>query len=192
MSTELTTIALQDQALADVGLSRAQARVLADTICKDATQNELVLFANVCRSKGMDPFSGQIFMVKRDGKVTFQTGIDGFRSQAEASGSYAGNDEPVFEYGGDKKPTKASVTVWKMVEGVRVPFTASARWDEFCPSGKMDFIWKAKPHVMLGKCAEAQALRRAFPKQLARALHQGRNGARGAAHRDSRPGGGPA
>jgi hypothetical protein len=48
-----------------------------------------------------------------------------------------------------------------------VPFTASARWDEFCPSGKMDFIWKAKPHVMLGKCAESQALRRAFPKQLA-------------------------
>jgi hypothetical protein len=97
-------------------------------------------------------------------EFTAQTGIDGYRLTAERSGGYAGSDEPTFD--NEEKPRKATVTVYRLVNGVRCPFTASARWDEFFPGEKQGFMWKKMPCVMLGKCAEAQALRKAFPAEL--------------------------
>src|SRR6185436_4664855 len=109
-----------------------------------------------------------------------QVGIDGFRATAEKTGKYAGNDDAVFdgeqviEYTvGEKKdkktvtaPNKATVTVYKIVEGVRYPFTATARWSEYYPGGRLAFQWHVRPFLMLGKCAEALALRKAFPALL--------------------------
>jgi len=105
-----------------------------------------------------------------------QVSIDGFRSIAESSGAYAGNEDPIFEgeteieYGKDKKkltvPNTAKVTVYKIVEGQRYPFTATARWSEYYPGEKMGFQWHIRPYLMLGKCAEALTLRKAFPKLL--------------------------
>jgi hypothetical protein len=65
-----------------------------------------------------------------------------------------------------------------MVEGTRVPFTASARWkeyvqekDEYEDSRKTGkkvpaAMWAKMPYLMLGKVAEALALRKAFPNDL--------------------------
>lgn len=149
----------------------AQVEVLKRTVCKDATPDELAFFGQVCRAKKLDPFGQQIFLVKRNDRdggktLSIQTGIDGFRAIAARSGEYAGNDEPKFEYEGNAKtPSKASVTVYRLIQGQRIPFTASAYWAEFYPGEKMGFMWRSKPHVMLGKCAEAQALRKAFPNE---------------------------
>ncbi len=149
-------------------LNAEQKAILKAVICKDATDQELNFFAQVCAAKQMDPFSGEIYMIKRKGKPTIQTGIDGFRAQAERSGYYAGSDKPVFIFDDNGRPTQASVTVYKMVMGARIPFTAEIWWDEFYPGdGEPGFMWRAKPKLMLGKCAEAQALRKAFPRQLA-------------------------
>ena len=63
-------------------------------------------------------------------------------------------------------PNKATVTVYKMLEGQRLPFTATARWSEYYPGEKIGFQWRTKPYLMLGKCAESLALRKAFPKLL--------------------------
>jgi hypothetical protein len=63
-------------------------------------------------------------------------------------------------------PAKATVTVYKAVAGQRCPFTATARWDEYYPGGKKGSQWHKMPYLMLGKCAEALALRKAFPKLL--------------------------
>jgi hypothetical protein len=60
---------------------------------------------------------------------------------------------------------EARVTVYRLVQGQRGAFSATARWTEYKPDE--DFMWKKMPHVMLAKCAEALALRKAFPKQLA-------------------------
>lgn len=173
MTTTAIQATQQPGALAlATGLSQEQVNILKRIICKDATDDELLLYVHRCKTVGFDPLGGQMHMVKRkdhktgNSAVAFQTGIDGFRSIADSTGEYAGNDDPVFEEGSGKFPTKATVTVFRMIQGQRVPFTASARWDEFFPGDAMGFMWKKMPHVMLGKCAEAQALRKAFPKKL--------------------------
>lgn len=163
--------------LNELQLDRPKIELLKRTIAKGATDDELLMFINVCRGLGLSPFLKHVHLVKRwDSKLkqevaTVQVGIDGFRSIAEETGAYAGNDDPVFEgeieVGKAKVPEKATVTVRKVVQGTAYDFTASARWDEFFPGDKLGFMWKSKPHLMLGKCAEAQALRKAFPKVLA-------------------------
>lgn len=147
-----------------------QVDLLKRTICKDSTDDEFKLFLHVARRAGLDPFARQIHAVRRwndkAGRydMIIQTGIDGFRLTAERTGKYAGSDDPVFD--DEKKPTRATVTVYKMVDGVRCPFSATARWEEYFPGDKQGFMWRKMPCVMLGKCAEAQALRKAFPMEL--------------------------
>jgi phage recombination protein Bet len=147
-------------------------------IAPDLNPHELRLFAMVAYRSGLDPFAKQIYATKRDGRVTFQTGIDGFRSTAERSGEYDGQDEP--EYGPtcsckdapQPHPEWASVTVYRQRPGhERRGQTARAYWHEYKPapgrSGNADAQWKKMPRLMLGKCAEALAFRKAFPYVLA-------------------------
>lgn len=147
-----------------------QLEILRNTVFKGLDDAEMQFAAQVCNRTGLDPFTRQIHFVKRWNKkekrhdIAIQTGIDGFRLQAQRSGEYAGSDDPIFD--NEDQPKKATVTVYRIVQGVRVPFTATARWDEFCPQGEQDFMWRDKPCVMLGKCAEAQALRKGFPAEL--------------------------
>lgn len=165
--------------LSELKLDAGKIQLLKNTIAMGATDDELKMFINVCTGMGLSPFLKQIHMVKRwNSKLgrevaSIQVGIDGFRSIAENTGAYAGNDDPVMGEDievGDKfkftAPSKATVTVYKMVQGAKCEFTATARWTEFYPGDKIGFMWKKMPNVMLGKCAEAQALRKAFPKVL--------------------------
>ena len=141
-----------------------QVDLIKSQIAVGATDNELKLFLHVADKSGLDPLSKQIYFIKRSGKMTIQTAIDGFRAIADRTGQYIGSNDPIFE-GSEKVPLKATVTVCKVVQGVVGSFTASARWSEYYPD-KNAFMWDKMPHTMLGKCAEALALRKAFPAQL--------------------------
>lgn len=163
-------------------LTRPQVNLMKRTIAKGASDDELKMFIQVCKGANLNPFLKQVFLVPRwDGKEgrevrAIQVSIDGFRSIAESSGAYAGNDDPIYagekeiEYGKDKKklmvPDQATVTVRKLIGGQVCEFTATARWPEYYPGEKMGFQWHIRPYLMLGKCAEALALRKAFPKLL--------------------------
>ncbi len=138
--------------------------LLKRTLCQGATNDEFALFVAQCKRTGLDPFSRQIYLVKRKGKMVIQTGIDGYRLIADRTGKYAGNDDPTFD--NEQNPGKASVTIYKIVDGVRCAFTASARWDQYYPGKDQGFMWEKMPNLMLGKCAEALALRKAFPQEL--------------------------
>ena len=152
----------------EMGFTTAQIDLIKKQIIPGATDDELKLFLNVCHRTGLDPFARQIYAMKRFSKgqdrYDFQVSIDGFRVVAEKTGCYAGNDDPVFDI--EEAPQKATVTVYKIVNGIRCPFSASARWSQYYPGEKQGFMWKKMPHVMLGKCAEALALRKAFPNVL--------------------------
>lgn len=135
------------------------------TIAKGASNDELELFLYHCRKTGLDPLARQIYLVKRSGSATIQTGIDGYRLVADRTGKYAGNDD--YEYdNAEERPQWAKARIWKIVEGVRCPFEATARWSQYFPGDSQGFMWKKMPHLMLGKCAEALALRKAFPAEL--------------------------
>lgn len=144
----------------------AKIDLIKQTVANGATNVELELFFHQARRTGLDPLAKQIYFVKRQGKGTIQVGIDGFRLIADRTGAYAGSDEIVYGPLEGKYPSFASVTVYKFVQGMRCPFTATARWAEYYPGDQQGHMWRKMPHTMLGKCAEALALRKAFPADL--------------------------
>lgn len=156
--------------------STEQIRILAETVAKDCNQNELAFFLNVAKLKRLDPFSGQIHVVKRwdsalgANKITVQVGIDGYRVIASRTGDMAGIDEPIYNAEDEPNPQTAKVTVYRYGRNdEKIPYTATARWSEYVQTkkdGGVNHMWKTKPYLMLGKVAEALALRKAFPDEL--------------------------
>lgn len=160
-------------------LKKEQVELIKRTIAEGATDDELALFVTQCNRTGLDPFNRQIHFVKRAGKLTIQTGIDGFRLQADRTGLYAGQDgpwwcgsdgewrEPWLE---EEPPAAAKVTVYKMLpNGERAPFSGIALYREYVQTtrdGEIVSMWKKMPVGQIAKCAEALAIRKAFPAEL--------------------------
>lgn len=148
---------------------------------------DLLIFLMTSKRTGLDPLAKQIYPVYRwnskQGKetMTIQAGIDGLRATAERSTLYAGSDDAVFVDEEPKnvedrvRPRIATVTVYKInkITGERMPITASARWSEYAQKAKkkdgseyFTGMWSTMPYNQLAKCAEALALRKAFPNDL--------------------------
>jgi len=145
----------------------------------EAPEADRAVFFHVCQTSGLDPFANQITMIKRGGKWGIQTRIDGYRAIARDAARRDGvtlrYDKTIW-YDGDEgehriwirrePPAGASVTVYKDGE----PFTGDAAYAEFLQrdkNGDITEIWRTKPAHQTAKCAEAQALRKAFPRDLA-------------------------
>jgi len=148
-----------------VSFTENQVVMIKESIASQLTWPEFSLFIAVAKKRGLDPLLGQIHAVKRGTKVVHQVAIDGYRSVANRNGDYAGSDKPLFIMNG-KKPEEAEVTVYKFVQGQRVPFVGVAYWDEYYPGDKQGHMWNKMPKTMLAKCAESQALRKAYPADL--------------------------
>lgn len=150
----------------ELTFTQEQLNLIKTQIAKDATNDELKLFLYQCQRTGLDPLTRQIYCVKRAGKMTIQTSIDGFRVIAQRSGDYAGQDEPAFTYTESGEILKCSVTVYKFApNGQRYPAAVGvAFYREYYPNPQM--LQKSLAHTMIAKTAEALALRKAFPQDL--------------------------
>jgi hypothetical protein len=67
-----------------------QIALIKRQVCVGATDDELKMFLHQAQRSGLDPLARQIYAIKRNGKMTIQTSIDGFRVVAQRSGQYAG------------------------------------------------------------------------------------------------------
>lgn len=160
---ETTAIVPVQQAIRRREISKSDVDLITRTVAKDCSADELALFLWVAKKHKLDPMTRQLHAVKRGGVMCIQIGIDGYRSMAARYPDYGGIDEPEYEFvGSDKKvPTMARIRVWK--KGFEHPTVGIAYMDEYRPSGPMAFMWEKMPKLMLAKCAEALALRKAYP-----------------------------
>lgn len=148
-----------------LAISDDQVSLIKRTIANGATTEELKLFFYDCQRHGVHPLDRMIHFTKRGGRYTPITSIDLMRTRAADTGEMAGSDDAAFITDGGK-PVEATVTVYRITQGQRFGYSATARWDEYYPGEAQGHMWKKMPKTMLAKCAEALALRKAFPKQL--------------------------
>lgn len=163
-----------------------QAAVLRQSgIDNEVTGAELASFLHLCQRTQLDPFSRQIYLIgrwdKRAGRKVFtpQTSIDGYRVTAHRAASKAGHklgyEDTVWCDSSGKwfdvwlsaePPAAAKVVVVR--DGQRFP--AVAKYSEYVQTNKENKpigLWGKMPATMTAKCAEALALRMAFPNDLA-------------------------
>lgn len=158
--------------------SREQIDLIKRTFAHGATDDEFQLFIMTAQRLGLRPEARQIHMVKRPAydpatrdyvdKMSIQTGIDGYRLIADRTGEYAPGREPTYVYENGRL-VSATAYVKKFVRGEWHEVAATAHFDEYAQKkkdGTPTQMWATKPHIMLAKCAEALALRRAFPAEL--------------------------
>jgi len=174
MAARPNDIQLVDQSAvtdyADEGMfSDRRLELIRRQVANGAPEDLFRAMIEIARVRGLDPLAKQISLIKFGNQWQITTTIDGYRAIAESTGAYAGSDEPVFGPAtitlrtGRAVPEWAAVTVWKMVHGQRVPFTAKVFWEEYTGD---NHTWNKMPRTMLAKVAESHALRKAFPKVL--------------------------
>ena len=139
---------------------------------------DLAVFFHYASRTGLDPFARQLYMIRRDGKWTIQTGIDGFRLVGRRAADDRGETLSITptEWCGkdgvwrdvwldDVPPAAARVAVIRNGQ----PFPALAMFSEYAArtrDGALTSMWKRMPAGQLAKCAEALAWRKAFPQDL--------------------------
>lgn len=162
----------------------ALVEVLSSSLYPGAEKNSVVMVLAYCQAAHLDPMLKPVHIVPiwnsktKKMQDTVMPGIGLYRIQAARTGQYAGISEP--EYGPSVTAKLSGVEVtypeWcrvtvkrQMSNGLVAEYTANERWLENYATSSKDTaapnaMWKRRAFAQLAKCAEAQALRKAFPE----------------------------
>jgi phage recombination protein Bet len=164
--------------------------VMRDTLYPGARMESVQMVLSYCRARGLDPMKKPVHIVPMwmDGGMrdVVLPGITSYRIDAARTGEYDGKSEP--EFGPDmtrtfKGKVKRSGSWEDVAETVTFPawckitvmrrgkaFHAKEYWlENYATQGKSEVpnaMWAKRPYGQLAKCAEAQALRMAFPEEV--------------------------
>lgn len=169
------------------GVDRPSWLALTNAIYPNATSLDSIIMAlSYCKARGLDPFKRPVHIVPMWNSALGQTvdtiwpGIGELRTTAVRTGVFAGRDAAVYgptvkeRYGEAtlEHPEWCEVVVYRMVEGHRVACHGPrVYWRETYASKKHNdptpnSMWMKRPFGQIEKCAEAGALRAAFPEEI--------------------------
>lgn len=139
--------------------------ILIRAICPpDTSEAEFEVFVEICRSTKLNPLFKQIYLIKRGGKASHQVSIDGLRLIADRTGLYAPGREPVGTYNAKGELQSVTAFIKKLTpDGTWHEVGATALYSEY---NTKQGLWTKMPFAMTSKCAEAIALRKAFPASM--------------------------
>lgn len=149
----------------------------------NVTDQELVMFLNLCRFQHLNPFLREAYLIKFGNQpAAIVTGKDAITKRAMRNSKYAGQQAGVvifheesgeLEYrtGSLMMPGETLVGGWAKVyvKGYDVPIEAAVSLQEYIGTkndGTVNGQWAKKPATMIRKVALVQALREAFPEDL--------------------------
>jgi phage recombination protein Bet len=142
---------------------------IKNTVAKDATPAELSMFIEFAKSTGLNPFKRELWFIKANGRVQMMTGIQGFFAIANDHAQYDGEESGLIDPEGNLVPAEYAkndyIGAWCTVhrKDRKIPSKAVAMLSEY---DKKQSNWNAMKRVMITKCAQSVALRKAFPQQL--------------------------
>ncbi len=163
-------------------------KILMNSVFKNLFEDEAHLAWRLSKRRGLDVEAKQIFFVpyvdkKGNRSVIAQTSIDGLRLIAARTGNYGGQINAKLTVrlkNGDKKvidheeydPSETKEIISGTIEIINKespqPQKATALLKSYAKTynGQLQGLWGTMPDVMLLKCAESLALRKAFPEEV--------------------------
>lgn len=180
-------------ALKERNIDLAVWSTLQNSVFPGAKDESIILAVDYCKARKLDILKKPCHIVPMqvtlsgekergsDGKLydkkiwrdVIMPGIYEQRITAFRTGQMAGQDEPVFgetiSFKGVDAPEWCRVTVYRFINGERCAFSHTEYFNEACATtkeGKLNSMWSKRPRGQLAKCAEAGALRKAFPDEL--------------------------
>jgi phage recombination protein Bet len=181
ISTVLSTL------LSDRGIDQTLWSAIGGSIFPGASEDSILLAYDYCKARGLDILKKPCHIVPmnvKDAKTNsyswrdvIMPGIAEARITANRTGKYAGQDAPIFgemvelNFGGANHtvPEFCTVTVYRMVSKTRMACSHTEFFEEACgtnKAGALNAMWTKRKRGQLAKCAEAGALRKAFPEEL--------------------------
>lgn len=182
----------QNPDIAARGIDAAQWSALESTVYPGAKRESILLAVDYCLSRKLDVMLKPVHLVPMQVKnaQTGQSewrdvpmpGVGLYRIQAERTGNYAGADAPemgpdITKTFRDKNGKEVTVTfpewckytVHKLMGDRLVSYTALEYWEEnyatdSSRSNAPNKMWQKRVRGQIAKCAEAQALRKAWPE----------------------------
>lgn len=179
----MTLPANTQTALKERNIDLAVWSTLQNSVFPGAKDESIILAVDYCKARKLDILKKPCHIVpmnvtdaktgNKQWRDVIMPGIYEQRITAFRTGQMAGQDDPVFgeiiSFNGMDAPEWCRVTVYRFINGERCAFSHTEYFTEACATtkdGNLNSVWSKRPRGQLAKCAEAGALRKAFPDEL--------------------------